>query len=158
MPRLRRTDAHHRDLPARADTANPSATKKAGRMMKSTSYARPPTRHSSRRSKGGFGSLLFRRRKGMLTSAARPKNVPDRMQKAGKPSFRTRQTLQNSNQYQRQRPVLSHSTAHASPQLPPCQICQRGTPAKTNLTDWPASKNLRQIDQCCVTHERQLFG
>ena len=39
MPRLRREDAHHRDLPTRPETAIPRTTTKAGSLMRCTSLS-----------------------------------------------------------------------------------------------------------------------
>ena len=142
MPGLRRADAHHRNLPARTDTANPSATQKAGRMMKRPSSSHSPARRSPRRSKGRFASMPSRRRNESQTKAKRPTETPDSDPKTGQPTLQTSTSGPNSNRHQEQTSALSHSAACIS-RLPPCQICQRGpAPPHTNPTHWPASENL----------------
>ncbi len=104
---LGRSDAHRRNLPPRKDTANPSATQKAGRMMKRPSYARPLIRRSLRRSKGGFGSMPSTRCNRNQTKATKPENIPESLPKAYQPTLRTRHTRSNTNQNQGQTPALS---------------------------------------------------
>ena len=107
MPRLRRTHAHHRDLPAWPDTPNPNTAQKAGRIMNHLSTTRSPARRSPRRLKKSFGSTLSMHRNMSQTKAKRLTKTPDCTQKTAQPNLQNSTTCPNSNRHREQTSVLS---------------------------------------------------
>ena len=166
MPLLRRPDAHHRDLPARAETDVARTTKGAGRMTNRLSsvtehhrlHPADPARTRMRLSISGATRRRQSRQNAQLCRHHRPSLRPS--QAPCTPSAAP--LMQPSPQPSAHFP---HSTDPRPPRLPPWEVFQRGSWSRQSATFRrdPHQKTftkaaVRQPPGCCGAGRRRRLS